>query len=184
MKSAILDLYERTWNEHIKEIESFDLEKQDIDDYHTDLREMILNWLDSFMKESPKDLYPQTEVKLFSKKYKVWGKIDIIKNGYEMPLILDYKISKSMKIYDEMRLQLAIYSLLYYENMGTMNHKVGIHFLKFPDGLKLFKPTEKSMQYAIDKIGIVRAGTTSRDIDDYPCTCGGWCKKDFVFKNG
>jgi len=180
VKNALLNLFERIWSEHNDEIESFNLPKQTVDDYHTDLRNMMINWLTLFMKENPKDIFPQTEVKLFSKKYKVWGVFDIIKNWFGLSLILDYKISKSMEIDDEQKLQLAIYSLIQYDKTGNLDHRVGIHFLKFLDGIKIFKPTMKSIQYAIDKINIVRAGTTSRNIEDYPCTCGGWCTEDFV----
>ena len=180
VKNALFDLFENTWDDHIDEIEKFDLPKETVDDYHTELKKMIINWFDLFIKENPKNFNPQTEVKLFSKKYKVWGVFDVIKPWFGLSLILDYKISKSMKIYDEQKIQLATYSLIQYDITGNMDHRVGIHFLKFLDGIKIFKPTKKSIQYAIDKINIVRAGTTTRNIEDYPCTCGGWCENDFV----
>ena len=180
VKKGLLDLFECIWAEHSYEIKSFNLPKHEVDDYYSNLRMMMINWVTLFMKENPKELSPQTEVKLFSKKFKVWGKFDVIKNWLGFPLILDYKISKSMKIDDDQRLQLAIYSLIQYDKTGNLDHMVGIHFLKFLDGIKIFKPTKKSIQYAIDKINIVRAETTSTDIKDYPCTCGGWCSDDFV----
>ncbi len=181
----MLDLFDTTWHNHDKELKSLKLTLQDLEFYYSDSQNMILNWLDSFLKDNPKDLQPKTEQKLFSKQYKVWGIIDIIKNGAGIPHIIDYKTCKSMELTDEYRLQLAIYSLLYYENMGTMPaHMVGIHFVKFKDGLKLFRPTQKAIEYAIEKINLVRSRTNSTDINDYPCTCGGWCRKDFDLENG
>jgi CRISPR/Cas system-associated exonuclease Cas4 (RecB family) len=184
VRKAALALFETTWKKHEEELLTLNLDSQDLDFFYEDSRKMILNWLHAFLKDTSKGTNPRTEQKLFSRKHKVWGIIDIIKNNMEIPHVIDYKTSKSMDMSEDYKLQLAVYSLLYLENMGTMDHRVGIHFLKFENGLKLFKPTHKAIQYALDKIDIVRKGTTTTDINDYPCTCGGWCKKDFIFENG
>jgi CRISPR/Cas system-associated exonuclease Cas4 (RecB family) len=180
LRDAALDLFDETWRDHSKELQVLDLQAQDLDFYYDDSRKMILNWLHLFLKEEPKDFNPITEKRLFSKTHRVYAIADIIKNGIGIPHIIDYKTSKSMTMYDEYRLQLAIQSLCYCEEKGFIDHRVGIHFLKYPEGLKLFKPSEKANQYAIEKIKFVRANIQSNDIQDYPCTCGGWCKKDFV----
>jgi len=183
LRKAVLALFDTAWHNHENDLEKIDLKSQDLAFYYDDSRRMILNWLHVFLKNPEKDFFPRTEQKLFSKKYKVWGIIDIITNSNKTPQIIDYKTCKSMTMTDEYRLQLAIYSLLYNENMKGEKHLIGIHFLKFKDGLKMFKPSEKSYKFALDKIKIVRKGTTTKDIADYPCTCGGWCKKDFNFEN-
>lgn len=183
LRQATLALFEATWDSHKDQLDQLHMKPQDLEFYRDDSRKMIINWLHVFLKSPLKDPNPKTEVKMFSKKHKVWGVIDVVQNT-AAPQVIDYKTSKSMKMIDDYRLQLSIYALLYFEKYGRLPHRVGIHFLKFKDGLKLFEPNEKALRYAVDKINKVRNAPATTNVADYPCTCGGWCHKDFTFENG
>lgn len=63
-------------------------------------------------------------------------------------------------------------------------HKVGAHFLRFPEDPEMWIPTEDEVRKTHETIKYVRKMTRSTDINDYPCTCGGRCEKDFIFENG
>ncbi len=178
---SVLDLFYEIWHDHTKELNELDLSQDELNFYYDDSRKMIINFLQSFAKEDPKDLNPITEIKLESDAHQAYAIADIIKNGTGVPHIIDYKTSKSMEMIDDYRLQLAIQALCYHEKSGVLNFKVGIHFLKFPDGLKMFTPTIAAINEAAKKILYVRERIKSNDINDYPCTCPGWCKRNYVF---
>jgi hypothetical protein len=158
--------------------------QQDLDFYYNDSKKMVLNWLHTFLKEVPKDLRPLTEVRLESDVHNVYAIADIIMDVEGIPQIRDYKTSKSMEMTDDYRLQLAILALCFNERRNNLNFKVGNHFVKFPDGLKMFTPTIAAIKETIKKINYVRERIESDDINDYPCTCPGWCKRNYIFENG
>jgi len=184
LKIATLKLFDETWQDYKDKLVELDMPPQDLDFYYDDSRKMVLNWLHTFLKEDPKELRPLTELKVESDTHHVYAIVDIIKNSEGIPHIIDYKTSKSMELTDEYRLQLAIQALCYHERRGALNFRVGIHFLKFPDGLKMFTPTVAALKEAIKKINYVRDRIESDDIKDYPCTCPGWCKRNYVFEDG
>lgn len=184
LKNAILDLFDQNWQDYKHKFDELDMPQQDLDFYYDDSKKMVLNWLHTFLKEDPKDLRPLTEQKLESDTHQVYAIADIIKSAEGIPHIIDYKTSKSMELASDYRLQLAIQALCFNERRGTLNFKVGIHFLKFPDGLKMFTPTVAALKEAVKKINHVRNRLESDDINDYPCTCPGWCKRNYIFENG
>jgi hypothetical protein len=184
LKNATLDLFNETWQDYKSKLNELDMPSQDLDFYYDDSRKMVLNWLHTFLKEDPKDLRPLTELKLESDTHRVYAIADIIKSTAGVPYIIDYKTSKSMEMTDEYRMQLAIQALCFNERRNELNFKVGIHFLKFPDGLKMFTPTVAALKEAVKKINYVRERIESDDINDYPCTCPGWCKRNYIFENG
>lgn len=184
LKNATLNLFNETWKDYSEELNKLNMPPQDIDFCYDDSKKMVLNWLHTFLKEDPKELRPLTELKLESNTHQVYAIVDIIKNSTGVPHIVDYKTSKSMELTDEYRLQLAIQALCYHERRGALNFRVGIHFLKFPDGMKMFTPTVVALKEAIKKINHVRGRIESDDIKDYPCTCPGWCKRNYIFENG
>jgi len=168
----------------------WDLKKQEIaalshNQFHyskllKDSEMMLINWLHQFIKDIIQaGAPPFAETRIVSKTHGVQGIIDAIYPGE----ILDYKTSRSQEITPDIKLQLAIYTLLYHEQFGKLPERVGIHFLKFPSGDKnprRFKPTQKLINYAIQEIALMHQLTQSDKESDYPCLCGGRCEEEFI----
>jgi hypothetical protein len=68
--------------------------------------------------------------------------------------------------------------LLYEENYGV-RPEVEIHFLKFPNGKKRFRVSDKFLDEMRSLVADIHRKTRSDDPQDYPCTCG-WCDKNFI----
>jgi hypothetical protein len=94
--------------------------------------------------------------------------------------ITDLKSGRSNKLWDGTKLQLILQWICYRAATGSTAHVVGAHFLRFPEPPKYWKPTLAEIVWALDKVRYVREKTRSTDINDYPCTCGGRCLKNFI----
>ena len=57
------------------------------------------------------------------------------------------------------------------------------NFLK-SQTIRRFKVTDEVIRNAIKLCKKMHEKTFSDDESKYPCTCGGWCEKDFIGKNG
>jgi len=108
------------------------------------------------------------------------GRIDMICTNKDPPLLVDFKTCKSKEITDDYKRQLAIYALLYKE-YHHKNPNLGIHFLKFKDGLMKFKISDLQLIKTKALVMDIHQKTRSTNIADYPCTCG-WCSKNFELK--
>ena len=111
------------------------------------------------------------------------GIIDAVftENGHI--LLLDYKTGKKNEITQDIKVQLAIYALLYREKYGSMPDIVAIDFLKHQEE-KRFRADQKLIQYAAQICFDIHQKTNSNNEKDYPCQCGGWCEKEFIMENG
>ena len=98
--------------------------------------------------------------------------------GDEVTLI-DYKTSRDTTITDEIMRQAVLYALLYQDRYGRAPDIVAIHFLKDPgDPIPIFID-EFFMDYGEILVESVREKTRSQEENAYPCTCGGYCERDF-----
>ena len=179
----MLEVFDECWQSQGEQLSRLSLPPAELGFYYEDSKEMIVNWLSSFLKEDPKDLMPLTEQKLFCREHKIWCKADLIKKSKNTFHVIDYKTNKSDVMYDDTKLQLIIQWLCYSEKTGNTQHKIGAHYLKFPKSPKLWTPTNYDIEWALKKIDLVRQNIRSDDIKDYPCICGGRCRKDFSIGN-
>lgn len=141
---------------------------------------MIVNWLHDFIKSGePGAQYSELETKIFSKHWRVMCIIDRVSKARSPPLLIDYKTCKSAELKDDYKRQMGICALLYEEKHGV-KPATAIHYLKFLDGLKSFNLTDEFMEDLKRLIIEIHHKTMSENEDDYPCTCGGWCDKDFI----
>jgi CRISPR/Cas system-associated exonuclease Cas4 (RecB family) len=122
---------------------------------------------------------PETEVKLISETYGVMGVIDAIYNDNGKTYLTDYKTSKKDTLTQDLKVQMAIYALLYQDNFGILPDTIVIDFLKLQKPIP-FPITEEFTQYAIKMCKDIHEKTASTNEEDYPCQCGGWCEKDFL----
>ena len=185
LRKAILAIHDDVWTKHEGELNSFDLTPQQIQEYRMESLRMVLNWLHSFLKEDPIDLMPWIEQTVWVQDLKLMCRVDRAKKGKSPGVfhIIDYKTSKSNKMWKDTELQMIIQWICYHKQTGNTRHKVGVHYLKYPDSPTFWAPTQAQIDWALQKVDFVRKNTRSTDINDYPCTCGGKCLKDFI-QNG
>ena len=181
MKIRLLELFDKNWNEQKEEIQKLGLDDKTIDEFYTESQEMLTGWLKRYVKNGCRK--PRTEIKLFSKTHKVMGVIDAVFTDNGRILLLDYKTGKKNEITADIKIQLAIYALLYREKYGRMPDIVAIDFLKHKEKRR-FCADLKLIQYAAQICSDIHSKTISMHEKDYPCKCGGWCEKEFIMENG
>jgi CRISPR/Cas system-associated exonuclease Cas4 (RecB family) len=180
MKTDILSIFNRTWIEQEGEIQKFGLPEGIINEFYQESEEMLIGWLKSHIKAAKEgQSKPETEVKLFSNIYGVMGIIDAIHRNNGNVSLTDYKTSKKDALTPDIKIQMAIYALLYHDNYGALPDKIIIHFLKHQTEVP-FKVDNKFTDYAIKLCQEIHEKTSSQNEQDYPCQCGGWCQKDFL----
>jgi CRISPR/Cas system-associated exonuclease Cas4 (RecB family) len=183
MKAALLSLFDRTWTQECGKLRVLSFPKETLNEFYEESQEMLIGWLKrhvtAISNGRPK---PQTEVKLVTKTHMVMGIIDAIFRNQGKVSLTDYKTSKKDELTQDIKVQMAIYALLYRDNFGVLPDTITIDFLK-QDNEVPFRVTEEFTEYAAKLCKHVHERTTSQDEKDYPCLCGGWCEKDFV-QNG
>jgi len=113
------------------------------------------------------------------------GIIDALYQKPGSAIIIDYKTSQKTEITDDMNRQAALYALLYQDRYGDYPEAVGIHFLIEVGEPSFINVDEHLIDYAKILLESVRSQTRSKNENDYPCTCGGYCERDFIKdKNG
>mgnify|MGYP006422246213 CR=1 FL=1 len=181
LRRTVKQLLKDEWINQKKGLRELDLTHDEIRFFIRESREMILNFLDDFIKNKGFErTAPVIEKTLFSKNLKFLGRIDAMYRNKAPPLLVDFKTSKSKEILDDYKRQLGMYALLYRENFGT-SCALAIHFLKFKDGFKRFTVSEKYIDKIKNLVNDIHEKTSSDNIEDYPCTCG-WCDKNFELK--
>ena len=178
IRKELLSLFNELWDDAKSRINNLGLSSRQIEFYHDDSELMLFNYSHWFLKNgmpSP-DL---TEAKIFSNRFRAMGIIDAVHENKEGIILVDYKTSKSPKITDDINRQAAIYALLYFDKFKEMPEAVWIHFLKEVGDPITIHVDEHLIEYGKILIESVRNKTKTSDEKDYPCTCGGYCKKDF-----
>ena len=180
LEPALIEMFKENWQKHDSELEKLELKQRMLNSYYLESCEMLAGWIIRYAAQAHIHHGRQrAEVKLFSRAHGVMGIIDAICEQGGMVQLTDYKTSKKDTIIHDIKVQMAIYALLYNENVGRLPDIVTIDFLK-PQKERRFKVTKRFIEYALELLKEIREKTQSADEKDYPCTCGGWCKKDFV----
>jgi CRISPR/Cas system-associated exonuclease Cas4 (RecB family) len=180
MKTDLLSLFNHYWLKQEDEIRMLGLADQTLDEYYRESAEMLIGWLKRYIKATMNgQTKPETEVKLISETHRVMGVIDAIHNNNGEALLTDYKTSKKDTLTHDIKVQMAIYALIYKDNYGVLPNEIIIDFLKHQTPIT-FKVSEEFPQYAIKLCKEIHEKTSSQNEQDYPCTCGGWCEKDFL----
>ena len=149
---------------------------------------MLLNWGNHFLSsleskitsglavpEAFIQLTPLREQHFQSDRYGVRGFVDAIHQVGKEVHIIDYKTNNSFELKESIKLQLAIYSLLYFEKHGQKPSQLGIFFLR--NKLKMWPMDEQLLELAKQEIELVHAHTArSEHIDAYPRTVSPLCK--------
>ncbi|MFC1895655.1 RecB family exonuclease [Thermodesulfobacteriota bacterium] len=184
MKIALIEHFDSAWNSRKQQIYNLGLTKTEIKRFYDDSIQMLLKWLNTYTKGISKGLKkPKTEFKLFSKKHGIMGIIDAIYEHNGKVYLIDYKTGAKDTITRDIKVQIAIYALLYNENLKKMPHTVSIVFLKHQT-IKRVKVTDELIHDAMRICKTIHEKTISNDESQYPCICGGWCERDFYGENG
>ncbi len=182
-------LFFNCWRRYTKELEQLSLNNDQKRFYFEETMLMLMNWVNHFneditgvmtsknisLQEAFCSLTPLREQEFVSDNYCVRGFVDAIHHLEGEVHIIDYKTNTTFDLKDSIRLQLAIYSLLYFEKYGVVPSKVGIFFLRHK--LKLMTVDEELFELAKREIELIHAHTSrSESVEDYPCCVGPLCK--------
>lgn len=189
IKSIIQALLFNIWGRYKERLNELDLNKDRERFYFEETMLMLMNWANHFIKDIKKTieekrclfqdafnhLTPIREQEYKSEKRQVRGFIDAIRHVEDEVHIIDYKTNSRFDMKDSIKLQLAIYSLLYYEKHGKIPNKVGIFFLR--NKLKMMDVDVELLELAKQEIDLIHIHTEQCDhVDDYPRTVTGLCK--------
>tara|TARA_Y100000310_G_scaffold333404_1_gene410902 strand:- start:1982 stop:2818 length:837 start_codon:yes stop_codon:yes gene_type:complete len=176
------------WGKYKAQLSELGLDKETLQTYFQESMMMVLNWSDHFLEEFKtkltqnnsleqafKELTPIRELEYRSEDHGVRGFIDAIQHIGEEVHIIDYKTSKRSDVKDSMKLQLAIYALMYEEKHKILPSKVGIFFLR--DTLKLLDVDPEMVERAKKELKLIHNHTENKEeVYDYPKTITGLCK--------
>ncbi len=187
--ARIQELFVRHWQRYTQELDKLHLNNDQQMFYFEETMLMLMNWANQFIQdlqaqaavknisfpEAFQQLTPIREQRFHSDHYSVQGFIDAIHQVEDQIQIIDYKTNASFEFKDAIKLQLAIYSLLYFEKHGIKPSKVGIFFLRHK--LKLMDVDEELLDLARREIELVHAHTSRHEgLEQYPRCTGPLCK--------
>jgi len=188
-KEAIQSLLLFQWNTYKEKLNELNLHEDQKKFYFEETMLMMMNWTSQFLDnikglinrkgysipEAFMHLTPIREQEYKSDNYSVRGFIDAIQHLDDEVQIIDYKTNSNFEMKESIKLQLAIYTLLFFEKHGKMPNKVGIFFLRHK--LKMLNVDKELMELAKKEIELVHTHTSScEQLDDYPKTITNLCK--------
>jgi len=175
----LISKFNTEWEKAEDRLNALGLTQEQINFYYDDSKQMILNFSQWFCK---RDTIPadSSEVRLFSKNLGLMGIVDAVHKDGEKVTLVDYKTSKYANITDDIFRQAAIYALLYHDKYNTIPDSVSIHFLKNAGDPQPIHIDNETLEYGKILIDSIREKTTSKSEKSYPCTCGGYCERDFI----
>ncbi len=186
-KKKMQNMLFEEWGKHKEEIEEMVGSKDKAIFYFEETLMMLFNWLQHFIREVKekndgeksfqelfKQLTPEREGSYKSMKYSVRGYIDRVDLVDGKIMVVDYKTSSRYKLSNDYKLQLAIYSLLYYEKHGKIPDEVGLFFLRFQP--LMIPANQELIDYAIQEVEFVHEQTQYKEIEYYPRKTSPLCK--------
>lgn len=188
-KEVIQKLCLHYWKSYQDKLTALGLSKDQEKFYFEETMLMLMNWINHFineitqlmkkekisLQEAFQKLTPIREQEYCSDNYSIHGFIDAIHHLEEEVRIIDYKTNSNFEFKESIRLQLAIYSLLYFEKHGKLPAKAGIFFLRHK--LKLISVDSELLELAKREIEFIHTHTSStEEIADYPKTITPLCK--------
>jgi CRISPR/Cas system-associated exonuclease Cas4 (RecB family) len=188
-KIALQKLMLKQWGKYQKELQGLHMQKEELMQYFEESMMMVLNWGDQFLHDFETRLSahqhslsqtfltmtPLRELEYKSLAHGVRGFIDAIQEIDGEVHIIDYKTNKRAEIKPSIRLQLAIYSLMYEEKHGKLPDKLGVYFLR--DKLHTLEATPNDVESAKKELQTIHKHTEdNEDPMTYPRTVTGLCK--------
>ena len=167
LRSSIQTLFMYHWNQYKPKLDGLKLSQDQQRFYFEETMLMLMNWANHFVEsmghmiakekipvqEAFLKLTPIREQEFASDNYSVRGFVDAIQHVNEEVHIIDYKTNSNFEFKESIKLQLAIYSLLYVEKYGITPSKVGIFFLRHK--LKFMDVDEGLIELAKKEITLI-----------------------------
>ena len=175
----LLELFNNYWEAAGNSLNNLGLTREQLDFYHDDSEAMMLNFKHWFCNHDM-PVPDLTEARILSNNLELLGIIDAVFEKTDKVILVDYKTSKHAKITDDILRQAILYSLLYQDRFKKVPDEVGIHFLKEPGEPKPIHINGHLLEYGKNLIRFIREKTLSEAENNYPCTCGGYCERDFI----
>ena len=175
----LLGIFNELWGNARNSLNTLDLPEDEIASFHHESELMLLNfghWLLKNGLSTP----ALSETRLWSDNLRAMGIIDAVHVMSDKVALVDYKTSKQAKITSDIMRQAALYALLYQDKYNKVPDAVWIHFLKDPGEPQTIHIDNEILHYGKTLIESVHEKTTSYDETSYPCTCGGYCERDFI----
>ncbi len=175
LKTNLQMLLLEEWGKKKKTLQMLNLSKAQEIFYFEESLLMLFRWIDDFLKRIEKrgdfqtafkQLTPIREKTYLSSTLHAKGVIDAIEEIGAETRLVDYKTSSIINV-DEHKLQLAIYSLLYFENHGKLPDKAGVYFLRKGE-LHFIDIDDELLEFAKREIELIHEKTTSQDKKEYP----------------
>jgi RecB family exonuclease len=179
ISESLLKTFNRLWQESQKELDALELSQSELDAFRDDSERMLLNYAEWFTRQDTPPMVSDSEVKIFSDYLGLMGIIDAVRIDNGHISLIDYKTSKNPTVTDEIMRQAVLYALLYRDRYNKIPDVICIHFLKSPGDPIDIHIDELFLEYAEILVESVREKTRANDEHSYPCTCGGYCERDF-----
>ena len=188
-QEAIQRLFLYHWNLGQPELKKLDLTSDQEMFYFEETMLMLMNWCNHFleqlggaMKEKQLNvadafhyLTPIREQEYSSPSLSIHGFIDAIHHYDDEVHIIDYKTNNDFEVKDSIKLQLAMYSLMYNEKHGKMPDKLGVFFLRHK--LKLMNVNPEMLDAALRDICAIHEHTSKTEkVEYYSQNSGRLCK--------
>ncbi|MBI4141715.1 PD-(D/E)XK nuclease family protein [Candidatus Woesearchaeota archaeon] len=183
-RNVVQDLLVSEWKLSQQKIRGLGVSERDEMRFFEETLLMVFNWLEGFVQRFSAEsgsvseifhkLTPLRELSYVSDAHFVRGIIDVIEQHGSETRVMDYKTSNHSNI-EEYRLQLAIYSLLFFERHKKFPDKVGIYFLK-DNTTKFLNVDQELLDFAKREIELIHQNTFSKDKKFYPKHISSLCK--------
>lgn len=180
IRKELTSIFQHQWQKEKNSLDSLGLSKELLGDFYLDSTDMLSNYAHWFASQRAPPVADSTELKIFSNNLRVMGIIDAVTINDNGTFLIDYKTSKDFSITEDIMRQAILYCLLYQDRYEDIPIAVYIHFLKDPGNPVALFIDDAQLEYGKVLIDSIHEKTKARDETDYPCTCGGYCKRDFI----
>jgi len=175
----LLKLFQKEWTAAQSRLDSLNLPADELKAFHDESQIMLINYGYWFHgHRAPKPL--STESRYYSKNVGLMGIVDAVYRFGDRDILVDYKTSRKAEISSDTERQAAVYALLFEDKHGRPPEAIWIHFVKFNQEPLSIQVDDLLLEYGRIVVESVRGKITSTTESDYPCTCGGWCERDFI----
>ena len=178
-QAELLRIFDLCWEQAREQLNTLGLDEHELAEFRGESKHMLANfitWRHEFQADAP----GKAEYKLWSGGLGLMGIVDAVHNQNGKLTLVDYKTSRKAKVTADIFRQAAIYALLYQDKHGFPPEEIWIHFLKEEGPPKRIPVDEAMLDYAASLVESIHHSVSSGLEADYPCTCGGWCEKDFI----
>jgi putative RecB family exonuclease len=180
IRKELTRILQRQWQSEKTALDSLGFSKELLGDFYLDSADMMNNYANWFARQTVPPVVDSTELKIFSDKLRIMGIIDAVWINDNGLFLIDYKTSKDYSITDDITRQAILYCLLYQDRHEEIPVAVYIHFLKDPGNPVPLFIDDAQLDYGKILIDFIHGKTGTKDEKDYPCTCGGYCERDFI----